>query len=190
MNDERGSALVIIILVVFVLTMVGIAGVLFMTMEDRLSGNDKLTKQALYAAEIGLRAGEGVVKTQCATGSDGITAMLTGSTTYQPPGSGYLAYSAGTAYQSVVVAAPGATETATYSLFVRNNIDDTVGSSATKDEDSRVNIVAMATVTDPSGRGITKILEEQMFVGGAGGGEDLQKGNNYGSTGAQGIGGS
>lgn len=188
MHKERGSALVIIILVVFVLTMVGIAGVLFMTMEDRLSGNDKLTKEALYAAEIGLRAGESVVKTQCASGSDGITAMLTGSTTYQPPGTGYLAYSAGTAYQNVVIAAPGAKETVTYSIFVRNNIDDTAGSSATQDEDSKINIVTLATVSDPSGRGITKILEEQMFVGGAGGGKDLQLQGNTGATGAAGIG--
>ena len=41
MNSERGSALIIVVLVVFVLTMVGIASVMFMTMEDRLSGNDK-----------------------------------------------------------------------------------------------------------------------------------------------------
>jgi Tfp pilus assembly protein PilX len=190
MHREKGSALVIIILVVFVLTMVGIAGVLFMTMEDRLSGNDKLTKEALYVAEIGLRAGESVVKTKCASGSDGVTSMLTGSPTYQPPGAGYVAYSAGTAYQNVVVASPGSPDTVTYSIFVRNNIDDSVGSSATKDEDSRINIVALATVTDASGRGISKILEEQMFVGGAGGGERLEKGGNFGGTGGAGIGGS
>jgi Tfp pilus assembly protein PilX len=190
MNKERGSALVIIVLVVFVLTMVGIAGVLYMTMEDRLSGNTKLTGEALYAAEIGLRAGESFVGTTCATGSPAITGLLTGSTTYQAPGAGYLAYSAGTSYQNVSVTMPsGANDSATYSIFVRNNIDDQAGSSETTDVDSRVNIISIATVKDPTGRGITKILEEQMFVGGSGGGERLMKGGNQGGTGAAGIGG-
>jgi Tfp pilus assembly protein PilX len=190
MNRERGSALVIIVLVVFVLTMVGIAGVLYMTMEDRLSGNAKLTQEALYAAEIGLRAGESVVGTTCATGSPAITGMLTGTTTYQPPGAGYLAYSVGTSYQNVSVTMPsGASDSATYSLYVRNNIDDTAGSSQNSDEDSRINIISVATVKDPTGKGITKILEEQMFVGGSGGGERLMKGGNEGGTGAAGIGG-
>lgn len=190
MNRERGSALVVIVLVVFVLTMVGIAGVLYMTMEDRLSGNAKLTQEALYAAEIGLRAGESQVGATCATGSPAITALLTGSTTYQPPGAGYLSYSLGTSYQNVSVPMPsGARDAATYSIYVRNNIDDLAGSSQTSDADQRINIIAVGTVNDPTGRGITKILEEQMFVGGAGGGERLMKGGNQGGTGAAGIGG-
>jgi len=190
MNSERGSALIIVVLVVFVLTMVGIASVMFMTMEDRLSGNDKLTKESLYAAEIGLRAGEHQVGALCSTGSPAITALFTGTTTYQPPGTGYLAYSLGTSYQNVVVPVPtGSNVNATYSIYVRNNMDDTAGSSATTDQDSKINIVTVATVSDFTGRGITKVLEEQMLVGGAGGGENLEKNANEGGTGAAGIGG-
>ena len=61
MRHEKGSALITIVLVVFVLTMVGIAGVLYMTVEDRISGNDQILKGALYAAENGLRRGERII---------------------------------------------------------------------------------------------------------------------------------
>jgi hypothetical protein len=61
MKKESGSALITVILVVLVLTMVGIAGMLFMTIEDLISQNDLLQKEAFYAAESGMRIGEDIV---------------------------------------------------------------------------------------------------------------------------------
>jgi len=191
MRAERGSALITVILVVFVLTMVGIAGVLYMTMEDKLSGNDKLTQTALYAAEMGLRVGETQVRSAMSlpAGADG---LLTGSTvSYDPPGGGYTAVSLGTLYYQQPVALPtGVPGTVTYSLYVRNNGEDPAPASATHDNDLKINLIAVGTVSGPSGRSITKVLEEQMFIGGAGGGERLMKGGNIGGTGAAGMGAS
>ena len=57
---EKGSALITVILVVLVLTMIGLAASLYMTMEDRVSQNDKLSQAAFHAAQSGLKAGEQV----------------------------------------------------------------------------------------------------------------------------------
>ncbi len=57
---EKGSALITVILVVLVLTMIGLAASLYMTMEDRVSQNDKLSQTAFHAAQAGLKAGEQV----------------------------------------------------------------------------------------------------------------------------------
>ena len=66
MRNQKGSALITVVLVVFVLTMVGIAALFFMSTEDRISGTDRLQKAAFYAAETGMRWGERSVITQSA----------------------------------------------------------------------------------------------------------------------------
>lgn len=196
MRSEKGSALITIVLVVFVLTMVGIAGVLYMTMEDRLSGNDRLTKAALYAAEDGLRVGEKDIYDAALTNSTAvITALLNPSSPpcpdLSPPGGGYaavpLVIGAKTYYQTQIPMPSGVPGIAQYSIYVRNNNDDPAPGSATVDNDKKINLLVVSSVTDPSGKGITKILEEQMFTGGAGGMGGLQKGVNAGGTGAQGV---
>ena len=191
-NQERGSALISVVLVVFVLTMVGIAGVLYMTMEDKLSSNEKLQQAGLYAAEAGLRAAEQQVKA-IATDSTSINGLLALTTSPPPltaPGGGYNAVTLGTSFYDQAITLPtGAPGETTWSAYVRNNIDDIAGSDATHDQDQKINIVVVGTVSAPSGRTVTKVLEEQMFVGGAGGGERLMKGGNIGGTGAAGIGG-
>ena len=58
MAKEKGAALVLVILVVLVLTMVGLAAVFYMSVEDRISQNDKLTQAAWHAAQAGLKRGE------------------------------------------------------------------------------------------------------------------------------------
>lgn len=196
MRSEKGSALITIILVVLVLTMVGIAGVLYMTMEDKLSGNDKITQAALYAAENGLRVGEKVIYDAALTNSSAVINTLLNPTAppcpnLSPPGGGYaavpLVIGTTTYYQVSIPLPPGVPGIAQYSIYVRNNEDDPAPGSATVDNDKKINMVVVSTVTAPSGRGITKILEEQMFTGGAGGMGGLQKGVNAGGTGAQGV---
>jgi hypothetical protein len=79
------------------------------------------------------------------------------------------------------------TYTGSYSLYVRNNSEDP-SQAPFVDNDSTVNLVVVAQLQVAGGT-IQKILEEQMFAGGAGGGERLMKGGNIGGTGAAGIGG-
>ena len=57
----RGSALVSVILVLLVLTIVGVGIAYFTSMEDRLSGNTRITKAGFYAADAGLRRGEALL---------------------------------------------------------------------------------------------------------------------------------
>jgi Tfp pilus assembly protein PilX len=50
-NNKRGSALVIALLMLVVLTLIGISATTTTTFELQISGNDKLFKRAFYAAD-------------------------------------------------------------------------------------------------------------------------------------------
>jgi Tfp pilus assembly protein PilX len=211
MKAEKGSALITVILVVLVLTMVGIAGLFFMTTEDRISGVDKMEKSALYAAEAGLRFGENIVSAGDAT------AMLSYAQTpyniYAPPGGGYQAVvltsvnvpahtdlalqlsdpsSGGVdvpATEARGVQVPVAEGyAATYSIYVRNNGEDP-SRSALADSDSIVDLVAVGTIATPTGQIIRKVVEEQLNANSTAGGANSsigfgpQKGGNASGTG-------
>lgn len=204
---ERGSALVSVILVLLVLTIVGVGIAYFTSMEDRLSGNTRIAKAAFYAADAGLRRGElalsdtaGLVST-CAPIT--LTQILsTGATpALNVPGGGYPAIPLDlTTFNQAgcllpadqiqflnipipVVAATPVVDRATYSIYVRNNVDDASG-TATTDGDGIINLVSVGTVQLVAGTSMTRILEEQVMlsVGGAFG--SSQKGLNAGGTGA------
>ncbi len=191
---EKGSALITIVLVVFVLTMVGIAGVLYMTVEDRISSNDKLVQAGLYAADAGLRRAERVVFDAVLNDPNALNTMLTRTTSIPsltPPGGGYAGIplldpaTAAELHEVLVPQPAGVVDQVRYSLYLRNNQDDTTH-SATTDGDQKVNILAVGQVVDPSGRVLAeKILEEQMFLGGAGGiGGPQYLGNQAGTSSA------
>lgn len=59
-QSQRGIALITVILMLLVLTAMGIGVVVLMTQEDRIASQQELQKASLFAAEIGLRRGEGV----------------------------------------------------------------------------------------------------------------------------------
>lgn len=75
-NNEKGSALLTVILVVLVLTMVGIASVFFMTTEEKVANVSRLEKAAFYAAEIGLRRAETSIQNQYNVNNNCLTIML------------------------------------------------------------------------------------------------------------------
>jgi hypothetical protein len=50
-NNKRGSALVVALLMLVVLTLIGISATTTTTFELQIAGNDKLFKQAFYAAD-------------------------------------------------------------------------------------------------------------------------------------------
>ncbi len=55
-SGERGSALIIAVLVMVILTLLGISFLLLAETENRIAENEKLASQALYFAEAGTRA--------------------------------------------------------------------------------------------------------------------------------------
>ena len=205
---DRGSALVSVILVLLVLTIVGVGIAYFTSMEDRLSGNTRITKAGFYAADAGLRRAEAILNGlsdlsgACAPVS--LTNLFqTGSTpTLAVPGGGYTAIPLdltglstaacltplGIAQQKFynvpvpVDAGTPVVDRATYSLYVRNNVDDASG-SATVDDDGIINVVSVGTVTLTAGTTLTRILEEQLLLTTGGAFGSSQKNLNAGGTG-------
>ncbi|MEO8054161.1 MAG: PilX N-terminal domain-containing pilus assembly protein [Acidobacteriota bacterium] len=204
----RGSALVSVILVLLVLTIVGVGIAYFTSMEDRLSGNTRIAKAGFYAADAGLRRAEVVLSGLSALSGTCAPVSLnnvlqTGSTpTLAVPGGGYTAIPldltgistagclgplgiAQQKFYNVPVPVVGATpvvDRATYSLYVRNNVDDASG-DATVDNDGLINVVSVGTVTLTAGTTLTRILEEQLLLTTGGAFGSSQKNLNAGGTG-------
>ncbi len=187
---ERGSALISVILVVLVLTMVGLAALVYTSMEDRISGNDRLLKEALYAAEAGLRVGEGTLgSTLGATNtiSNLMSRVSVGSTPAVAPGvplqpvnmnassfdlghlGTYLATADGTELSAQPVTytdgAASTSDRAFYSVYIRNNSDDTNGTPTT-DQDGKFTMISVGYILAPSGQvTAVKILAEGFDLG-------------------------
>jgi PilX N-terminal len=212
---ERGSALVSVILVLLVLTIVGVGIAYFTSMEDRLSGNTRISKAGFYAADAGLRRGEALLNeavnlpATCVppTLSQLLAARSAPSSTtpvLKVPGGGYdalvlnLAGAAldpktvaclgldARAYADVPIPPPAAVnvvDRVTYSLYLRNNVDDASGTE-TSDTDHIVNLVSVGTVKLATGVVVTKIVEEQLLLSRCGGSTGGQKDVNKGGTNA------
>jgi hypothetical protein len=206
---NRGSALVSVILVLLVLTIVGVGIAYFTSMEDRLSGNTRIAKAGFYAADSGLRRAEIILSALPNLPGTCLPVTLTnilstGSTpTLAVPGGGYPAVpldfttiSTGacltalnigltqTQYVNIPVQVAGGTpvvDRATYSLYIRNNVDDASG-SATVDNDGIINVVSVGTVTLTAGTAVTRILEEQLILQTGGAFGSSQKNLNAGGT--------
>jgi PilX N-terminal len=206
--QPRGSALVSVILVLLVLTIVGVGIAYFTSMEDRLSGNTRIAKAGFYAADAGLRRGEALLNkvinlnpTVCGTVS--LSQLLVARSGSDPkvPGGGYPAQvldlstfnstpgCLGTdakAYASVSIPPPTAVsvvDRVTYSLYLRNNVDDASGTE-TLDTDNIVNLISIGTVQLATGVLVTKIVEEQLNLATPGAMVNTQKGVNPAGTGS------
>ena len=205
---ERGSALVSVILVLLVLTIVGVGIAYFTSMEDRLSGNTRIAKAAFYAADAGLRRAElalsntaGLIST-CTpitlTQILSVAPVAPGAVLNVPGGgnpavpldlrtfnqAGCLAAEDQIQYLNIpipVVAATPVVDRATYSIYVRNNVDDPSGSPTT-DADNTANIVSVGTVQLVAGTSITRILEEQLILSTGGAFTGGMKSTNAGGT--------
>lgn len=207
--QPRGSALVSVILVLLVLTIVGVGIAYFTSMEDRLSGNTRIAKAGFYAADAGLRRGEAVLSklvnlSPSACGTVNVSQLLAARSGPDPmvPGGGYPALgldlstfnSGGSAclgtdaqvYANVSIPSPAGVSVAdrvTYSLYLRNNVDDGSGTDLL-DTDSIVNLVSIGTVRLATGVVVTKIVEEQLNLGVTGQMPTNQKGTDPAGTGS------
>lgn len=205
-REARGSALVSVILVLLVLTIVGVGIAYFTSMEDRLSGNTRIAKAGFYAADAGLRRGEALLNkvinmpsATCAPPTlSGILAVRA-APTLRVPGGGYdaliLDFSAfdnsapclsGDArpYANVTIPAPAGVavvDRVTYSLYLRNNVDDALGTDVA-DNDSIVNLISVGSVQLAAGVIVTKIVEEQLLLSTGGSSTGAQKNVNAGGT--------
>jgi hypothetical protein len=211
MMRARGSALVSVILVLLVLTIVGVGIAYFTSMEDRLSGNTRITKAGFYAADAGLRRGEALLNevinldpTACG-GAWTLSLLLAnrnslGHPALNVPGGGYVAQVLDLKnistplclgadqrdYFNVPIPPPAALaavvmDQVTYSLYLRNNVDDPQGTD-TLDTDNIVNLVSVGTVQLAAGVVVTKIVEEQLLLSVGGGSTGAQKDVNAGGT--------
>jgi hypothetical protein len=206
MMRARGSALVSVILVLLVLTIVGVGIAYFTSMEDRLSGNTRITKAGFYAADAGLRRGEALLNEvinldPTACGAQTLSLVLAARTlvpVLKVPGGGYdaLPLDLSTisnvgclgvdrkAYLNVLIPPPAGVsvvDQVSYSLYLRNNVDDAQGTD-TLDTDNIVNLVSVGTVQLAAGVVVTKIVEEQLLLSSGGGSTGAQKDVNAGGT--------
>lgn len=194
-RKRRGSALILAILVVLVLTVVGVGVAYFTQMEDQSSGNVRLSKSAFYGAETGLRQGERILNSAVASAISASSILnYTGSTApvTLPGGASAVPLAvSGTEWQKVMVKGSGSTagraDVAAYSLYIRNNLEDPGGAT---DTDNLVNLISVGfAVTEDSAGAVdqvllTKILEEQITLATSATEAGAQKGSNTGGTGA------
>lgn len=194
-RKRRGSALILAILVVLVLTVVGVGVAYFTQMEDQSSGNVRLAKSAFYGAETGLRQGERALNGAVASAisASSILNYTGGTAPVTLPGGGSAVPLAvgGTEWQKVMVKGSGSTagraDVAAYSLYIRNNLEDPGG---TTDTDNLVNLISVGfAVTEDSAGAVdqvllTKILEEQITLATSATEAGAQKGSNTGGTGS------
>lgn len=183
MANENGSALILVILVVLVLTMVGLAAVFYMTVEDRISQNDKLTQAAWHAAQAGLKRGEHVFAGVSENQLNNVLSPSTFSDSHNDePTSlndlttvahlGTVLYDSGAALggnplYGVLIGTSSLVGTReSYSLYVRNDPNDYSsldGSTYYVDHNSNVVLISRGVVRDASGRELAvKILSEQI----------------------------
>jgi hypothetical protein len=161
---RRGSALIVVILVVLVLTVVGLGIAHFTSTEDRMSGNTKMSRVGFYAAEAGLRDAEAAVTSYVQLNLGIATPLLAVPTgdearpwplgnVYTPPGGGHTAYLLklpNRNFRNVVInqdLGDPATK-AMYTVFIRNNSEDTLDTATNKggpnnDTDKKVNLVVI-----------------------------------------------
>jgi len=183
-RSTRGGALIIVLLVVLVLTIIGIGVAYFTQLEDQTSGNIRLAKTAFYGAESGLRTGEQLLTQANAEGVAGTDLIQGPGAPISLPGGGANAVpvevvraGVSTTFLRVVLkAATGTSDVATFSLYIRNNVEDP-GNTAVPlpvDTDRLVNLISVGQVWASDGAGgltvpprllATKILEEQIRLG-------------------------
>lgn len=196
-RPARGAAYLIVLLVVLILTIVGLGVAYFSRVEDRTSGNIRLSKTAFYAAETGLRTGERAL-TNAAAGSATTLLAYTGGTPLSVPGGSAqgipLVVSGVTFDQTLTPAAGTSGEVATFTLYVRNNVEDPGNrNTPPTDTDNIINLISVGQVWTSSGVdafGVpvrqrllsTKILEEQILFSAQGQGAPTQEGVNSSGT--------
>jgi len=213
-RNQRGIAIITVVLVLLLLTVLGLTASMMMTQEDTTSSRMDLQRAAMYVAEAGLRRGErllgtyqysnltltqilshvAVAQTPAATPS--IPAHPSSKRDYSITKLGtYLTTVAGggTEIANVPVVPPANTDStptqgrrAFYSLYVRNNPEDwdPLNPSATRNQDTKIRLISVGWIAQDGRPLAVKILEEEFNWTGVNQNPSAQKQTNQGGTGS------
>lgn len=204
-NNERGIAIITVVLVLLLLTVLGLAASVMMTQEDTTSGRMDVQRAALYVAEAGLRRGEATLHNIPYTNTN-LNNLINHTSTAatlaaypqvpQRPASNqdftltklgtYLTTSptGGTELSNQPLIS-GSTTTAGrqsfYSVYVRNNPEDT---SPTVNSDPILRLISVGWIAVDGRPLAVKVLEEEFNYSGVSQSPSSQKQTNQGGTGS------
>jgi hypothetical protein len=188
-NRQRGSTFLVVVIVMLVLGVIGMAMIMFMEDEQSTAYAEMYERDALYAAEMGLRDGERVLENAGSGLADNLLAhVAAASTTVVSPAvpdfpqrtSEYDLAHLGTyltaggvelANRQIGTAASPSGRIMPevfYSLYLRNNptdisvSDNNMGTDARQDNDFTLNLVSVGWVRFGTRIEAVKILEEEF----------------------------
>ena len=207
-RNQRGIAIITVVLVLLLLTVLGLTASMMMTQEDTTSSRMDMQRAALYVAEAGLRHGESVLA-NIPYSNTSMTTMLNRATTTETVAAQpklpqlptnrndygltklgtYLttAPTGGTELSNrPLIAASGVTPASGgrqsfYSLYIRNNPEDT---SPTVNSDPRLRLISVGWISQDGRPIAVKILEEEFNYSGVTQSPSAQKQTNQGGTGS------
>jgi len=218
-NNQRGIAIITVVLVLLLLTVLGLTASMMMTQEDTTSSRMDLQRAAMYVAEAGLRRGERVlgnyqysnltltqflsytsttetaatqpkVPVHPANKRDYGTTKLGTYLTTVPGGGTELSN------QPLITPVTNATPSmagrqAFYSLYLRNNPEDwdRLTPSPTQNQDSKIRLISVGWIAIDGRPLAVKILEEEFNWTGVNQNPSAQKQTNQGGTGSAMYGG-
>jgi Tfp pilus assembly protein PilX len=204
-SNERGVAIITVVLILLLLTVLGLAASVMMTQEDSTSGRMDQQRAALYVAEAGLRRGEAILHTVSYTNINlnqlinHATTTATVSAQPQVPqipsnNQDYTLTKLGTyltttpggstelANQPLVSGSTGtAGRRAFYSVYVRNNPEDT---SPTVNSVPILRLISVGWISQDGRPLAVKVLEEEFNYSGVSQSPSSQKQTNQGGTGS------
>lgn len=213
-TNQRGIAIITVVLVLLLLTVLGLTASMMMTQEDTTSGRMDLQRAAMYVAEAGLRRGERVLGNYQYSNLT-LTQFLSYTSTTQTPATepkvpqhpsgkrDYTLTKLGTylttvpgggtelSNQRLTPMAQGETDPlrgrqAFYSLYLRNNPEDwdPLNPSPTLNQDTKVRLVSVGWIAIDGRPLAVKILEEEFNWTGVNQNPSAQKQTNQGGTGS------
>lgn len=208
-KNERGIAIITVVLILLLLTVLGLAASVMMTQEDTTSSRMDLQRAAMYVSEAGLRRAEHVLggyqysnitlnaflnynsTTQTVATEPQIPQRPANNKDYTITKLGtYLTTSPGggveLSNQPLIALASTATPTTAgrqsfYSLYIRNNPEDV---SPTVNQDTKVRILSVGWIAVDGRPLAVKILEEEFNWTGVNQNPSAQKQTNQGGTGS------
>jgi len=212
-RNQRGIAIITVVLVLLLLTVLGLTASMMMTQEDTTSSRMDMQRAAMYVAEAGLRRGERVLRNYQYSNLT-LTRFLSYTSSTETPATTpkipqhpankrdykitklgtYLTTNpgGGTELSNQILGTSFSTATtvggrqAFYSLYVRNNPEDwdPLSPSPTENRDTKIRLISVGWIAQDGRPLAVKILEEEVNWTGVTQNPSAQKQTNQGGTGA------
>ena len=141
-NQEKGSVMIVALLILVLLTVIGISATTTSTTEVQIATNDQLNKMVFYAADAGLEVGRRVLSDLKAANPGNWDNLLSGTTfTWQDTGGNDV--TVGTLNDVVYATSNRQVGNVTFTLTIQDNTD--WDGRADVDSDNMVNLTSTAT---------------------------------------------